>query len=75
MKEEIIGKKITIIKSGNATLIGTKGKIIDETKNILTIETDGKVKKIIKDECVFEINGKVVDGKTISKRSEERIKQ
>ena len=58
MNEELIGKKIKIIKSSNKTLIGKIGIVVDETKNMLSVETNGKEIKIIKDQCVFEIEGK-----------------
>ena len=75
MKTELIGKKIEIIQSNNKSLIGIQGKIVDETKNMLSIETDGKTRNIVKDQCVFEIEGKTVEGKEITKRPEERIKK
>lgn len=74
-KEELIGKKIKIIESKNKSLVGIQGVVINETKNILSIESDGKVKKIVKDQCVFDINGKTITGKDITKRPEERIKR
>ncbi len=74
IKEELIGKTITIIESKNKSLVGMKGTVIDETKNILSIEIDGTVKKIVKDQCVFEIDGKKISGTDIAKRTEERIK-
>ena len=75
MKTELIGKNIKIIKSDNKSLVGIQGKIVDETKNMLSIETDGKTRKIAKDQCVFEIEGKTIEGKEITKRPEERIKK
>ena len=44
-------------------------------KNMLIIESQGKIKKIPKDIAVFEINGKVVDGKKIKYRPEDRIRK
>lgn len=43
-----IGSNIEIKESKNKTLIGLKGKVIDETKNIFTIETQKGIKKIMK---------------------------
>lgn len=75
MKAELIGKKIKIIESNNKSLVGVTGIVVDETKNMLSIERDGKELKIIKDQCVFEIDGKNIHGREIAKRSEERIKK
>jgi len=44
-KEELIGSLVEIIGSKNETLIGLKGKIIDETKNTLIIKQGNKIKK------------------------------
>ncbi|HME87127.1 MAG TPA: ribonuclease P protein subunit [Candidatus Nanoarchaeia archaeon] len=73
--DELIGKKITIIESTNKSLMNVSGTVVDETKNILSIECDGKVKKVVKDQCVFMINGKKISGKDIAKKIEERIKK
>ena len=72
-KEELIGKKIKIIDSKNKSLIGIKGFVINETKNLIFIE-NGKLRKVIKDQCVFDVEGKIIEGKDIAKRPEERIK-
>ena len=74
-KEELIGKNITIVESANKSLIGIKGIVVDETKNTLSIETNGEIKKIVKDQCVFDIEGKIINGKDITKSPEERIKR
>lgn len=74
-KEELIGKKISVIESKNNSLVGIKGVVVDETKNLVFIETEEGIKKIAKDQCVFDIEGKRIQGKDIAKRPEERIKQ
>ena len=73
-KKELIGSNIEVISSKNKTLIGLKGKVIDETKNTLTIKSD-KTKKIIKSHVTLKIDNKVVDGKKLSSRPEDRIKK
>lgn len=71
MRKELIGKKIKIIESKNKTNKGIKGKVIDETKNTITIDD----KKFIKKNITFEIDGKIIEGKDIMFRPEERIKK
>ena len=73
-KGELIGSVIEIIGSKNKTLIGIKGKIIDETKNTLTIKNKTS-KKVLKSHITFKIDGKIVEGKDITKRPEDRIKK
>ena len=43
-----IGSKIEITESKNKSLLGIKGKVIDETNNMVILETKKGVKKIIK---------------------------
>jgi len=76
-KSELIGLDVKIIESENSFNKGVKGKIIDETKNMFIIKTKKKKKKIIKNQCVFEFKGKniQINGKLLSSRPEERIKQ
>lgn len=71
-KKELIGEEIEITDSKNKTLIGIKGKIVEETKNTLTLN-DGK--KILKSHVSIKIGDKIVDGKTIQKKPEDRIKK
>jgi len=46
-----IGSNIEIKESKNKSLIGLKGKVIDETKNMFTIETQKGIKKIMKSQA------------------------
>lgn len=74
-----IGLIIKILNSSDKSLIGLKGKVVDETKNLLVIEVKGKEKKIPKASCSFLFYLKdekiVVDGKKIAFRPEERPKK
>lgn len=79
LRHELIGLDIEVVNAKNKALVGIKGKIIYETKNLLHVETEKGVKKIIKDhvtvrlrfkEKTLEINGKLLVG-----RPEERIKK
>ena len=80
MKIELIGLNVEIIDSKNKSLIGIKGKIIDETKNMIFIETqDKEIKKIIKNQVKFLLqyqNKKYeINGEILASRPEERIKK
>ncbi|MAG47796.1 hypothetical protein CL617_04275 [archaeon] len=50
----LIGSKIKVKDSKNKTLIGLQGKVIDETKNTITIEHNNKVKKLIRSQVKIE---------------------
>ena len=71
---ELIGKDAEIIASTNQHQVGWKGKIIDETKMMLKIGIKGKVKTLPKKNITFKIEGITLSGKTLIKRSEERLK-
>lgn len=78
MKDELIGSNLEVIESSNASNVGMKGKIVFETKGTFEIKTDEGNKKLIKRISKFKIikKGKtfMIDGKTIEKAPEERIK-
>ena len=79
LKHELIGLKVEVVESKNKSLVGLKGKIVDETKNMLVIETSKGEKKVIKSQCTFKIfipKGAVeVDGRLLVGRPEKRIKK
>ncbi len=60
---ELIGLETLIAYSTNPSLIGIKGRIIDETKNVLTIETDTKEKTVPKSCSSFIFTIPAVEGK------------
>lgn len=79
IRHELIGLNTEIVKAKNPSLVGIKGKIIDETKNTITIKQKEKMKKILKEQAVlnlkvgnkvFQINGKLLVG-----RPEDRLKK
>lgn len=63
---ELVGLEVEVIKSTNASDIGIKGKVLDETKNLLIIKNKNRKVKLIKKNCVFNFYlpyGKVsIDG-------------
>lgn len=72
----LIGKSIEITKSKNKSLVGIKGKVIDETKNMIILDNQ---KKLIKSQSTFKIKVKnntyEIDGKVLQTRPEDRIKK
>jgi ribonuclease P protein subunit POP4 len=76
-----IGLEIEISNSSQHELIGLKGKVVDETKNLLVIEKeDGKQVKLPKVSSVFKFtldDGSKMEilGKKICFRPEERPKK
>ncbi len=70
-RREFIGLPALIIYSGRKF----EGTIIDETKNTLMINTPKGVKTIIKKNATIFIHDCKVNGETIAKRPEDRIKK
>ncbi len=52
----LIGKELEVLDSKNPYLIGLKGLIVNETKNLFVIKTDKGMKKIVKHSIVFKVN-------------------
>jgi ribonuclease P protein subunit POP4 len=77
-RDEIIGCEIKVVDALNKSLVGIRGKAIDETKNTITVETSEGIKKILKGQVKIEIDaaGKkiIIEGKSLAKRPEERIR-
>jgi ribonuclease P protein subunit POP4 len=75
-----IGLEAEIINSSQRMLIGKKGKVVDETKNLIVLESAGKEIRIPKVSSVFRFTtdaGEKVDveGKKIAFRPHERPKK
>jgi len=80
VQQEFIGLNAKVVKSSQPGYVGMEGKVLDETRNTLTILHKNKKKIVIKNTAVFNCtmpNGTIVeiDGKTIVGRPENRIKK
>jgi ribonuclease P protein subunit POP4 len=77
LMHELIGLEATVMKSNNAQIIGISGKIIDETKSMLFLNTINGVKKIPKENTEwkfsFDRNESIVNGNLLTKRPQERL--
>ena len=71
---EWIGKQITITHSTNKTQIGITGTIVDETKQLITIQTQTGEKRVPKSGITFKIDGEEIKGNDVLSTPEERIK-
>jgi len=45
LQHELIGLQITVDESTNGTLVGLRGTVVNETRNMLVIETSQRVEK------------------------------
>jgi len=77
LKHEIIGLEATIVKCNNEQTIGIAGKVIDETKSMLFLNTKNGIKKIPKENTEwkfsFDNTELIVNGNLLAKRPQERL--
>ena len=77
INHEFIGLDTEIVESSNSQLIGLNGRIMDETKSMIRINTEKGIKSIAKSEnnWKFSINNKdiIVKGSKIAKRPSDRL--
>ncbi len=75
---ELIGKQAKVVESKNRKNIGIGGKIIDETKETITILGGKEKKMLLKQNIIIELkmSGKKIKIRCgeIRKRPEDRIK-
>ena len=79
-RHELIGLTVSVADSDNPSNVGLMGKVIDETRNSLVIETQKGEKTLLKDRCTFVFvlpSGERVkiDGKILVARPEDRVKK
>jgi ribonuclease P protein subunit POP4 len=74
-KFDLIGQDVIITNSNNKEIVGITGKVIMETKNTITLDTQDGEKNIPKDVCQFSNNEGVIntDATKLSKRPYERM--
>lgn len=75
---ELIGLEAKVSRSTNPKQIGISGVIVDETKNMFTINSEGGLKKVQKKGAYFDIKlpdeARVrVDGSVLIMQPEKRI--
>ena len=72
---DLIGQDVTITDSKNKEIVGIRGKIIMETKNMVTIDAEDGKKNLPKDICQFSNNEGIIttDSTKLYKRPHERL--
>jgi ribonuclease P protein subunit POP4 len=73
---ELVGLDVEVVDSKDPSQIGTRGRVIRETKNLLYVKTENNIKQLVKSISVFKFsNGGqqfTVGGNEINFRSDER---
>ena len=79
VKDEIVGRNVTIKECTDPNWINKSGKIIDETKNTFLIEIENQQKRIAKNTAIFEFEydrrKTIVEGSRLAYKPEDRIKK
>ncbi len=79
MKREFIGLDIEVIGSPHPGFKNLRGKVVDETRNTLIVEKDGRERTIPKPgnefQFTFQGNKIAIKGDEIRHRPENRIKK
>ena len=80
VRHELTGLEVKVVESTNPSQAGLSGRVVDESRNILTIETKAGVKNLPKKDCVFSFrlpSGERVriEGHLLVARPEDRIKK
>lgn len=78
-RREFMGLEVEVLESTCREYVGLHGRVVDETRNMLTIEVGGKEKRLPKECCKFRFfegpRTHIVSGKDIRFRPEDRIKK
>lgn len=80
IRDEFIGTQGSVANSPHTGYLDIHGQVVGETRNTLTINQQGKAKKIIKEQAVFQFqfaDGTTVeiDGKLLMGKPEDRLKK
>lgn len=78
LRHELIGLPVEVVRASNPAQQGIAGRIVDETRNMVVIETPRGTKRIEKAHVTFRItvpDGTVVDvsGSALVSQPEKRI--
>lgn len=65
---------LQVVRANNKSLEGMSGQVTDETRNTLMLTTEKGKKTLIKDQIMIRINNRTIDGKKLTGRIEERLK-
>ena len=74
-KVALVGETVQVTDSQNPALVGLSGQAIDETRNTIVIQTLKGKKTIIKEQVTIKIANNTINGKKLTGRIENRIKQ
>jgi ribonuclease P protein subunit POP4 len=80
VRHELVGLAVEVVESSNPSQKGIRGEVSDESRNMLTIETEQGPRSVAKGDCVFVFTlpgGERVrvKGALLVARPEDRVKK
>ena len=77
---ELVGLGAMVVDARNKSLVGISGRVVDETRNTLTLENEHHAaRKLLKDQVTLRFkhdhDEATVDGKALLGRPEDRLKK
>jgi ribonuclease P protein subunit POP4 len=80
IRYEFIGTAAQVAHSNHPGYLGLSGRVIGETKNTFTLNSENKIKSVIKESAVFNFTFNddttvEIDGKLLIGRPEDRLKK
>ena len=74
-RDEVMGEQVTVSEHSDPSIQGISGRIVDETRETITIFSDGKSKMVSKRPGKFMFENGELEGRKIAYRSQDRIKK
>ena len=80
LRHELVGLYVKVVHSANPSQLGLSGRVVDETRNMLSIETPDGVRNLPKQGCTFSFllpSGERVrvEGRLLLARPEDRVRK
>ena len=77
---ELIGLDVKVVKDNNPSNVSIQGKVVDESRNTLTIQSSKGAKRVIKKNAIFmftlpDYTAVEVQGSNLVSRPEDRVKR
>lgn len=71
-----LSRTLEVVSSSDHTLVGQSGKVIEESRNMVTITSENGSMKMAKNTIQFTIDGsEPVVGKMVCQRPEDRVQK
>ena len=76
LRGELIGCQVEVVQANNSLLVGKKGKVVDETRNMIELDNN---RRLVKNQVILKVgfcsDNYIVDGRLLVGRPEDRIKK